>query len=142
MIRTTRWTPDTCGCTLEYQWDDAVPESSRTHTLSRVVTACPAHATLPSDAARYDAAVDENSTKNQAKAEILAKVAALAATVINPDGSSFVDFRNPPTVTFGLPYVGKGRSLTVTVPGITAPQRAAAQAALDAKFGVGKVVVG
>jgi hypothetical protein len=32
MIQTTTWRPDTCGCIISYQWDDAVPQATRTHT--------------------------------------------------------------------------------------------------------------
>jgi hypothetical protein len=138
-IRTTQWKPDTCGCVAVYSWDDAVPDAQRVHTLVSL-DPCPAHAGLATNLARFDAVNDENSRKNLAKAEILAKVAALSATVINLDGSTSVDFARPPAISFGS-MNGKGRTLILTIPGLTVPQRTAAQSACDLKFGVGKVVV-
>ena len=41
--RTTRWSPDTCDCIVEFTWDDSVREDQRTHTLSNVINKCPAH---------------------------------------------------------------------------------------------------
>jgi len=32
MLQTTTWSPNTCGCVIIYQWDDSIPEASRTHT--------------------------------------------------------------------------------------------------------------
>ncbi len=40
MIRTTRWSPATCACVIEYTWDDAVSEDKRTHTVSNVLNRC------------------------------------------------------------------------------------------------------
>jgi hypothetical protein len=68
MIRVTTWSPDTCGCTLEYSWDDAEPEDARTHSLSRVVHSCPAHPNLP-EQELYAAVVNENKHKNKVFAE-------------------------------------------------------------------------
>lgn len=62
MIRTTRWKPDTCGCTLEYTWDDTVAEDVRTHTMSKM-TKCVIHSALP-EVAAYQAVHDENRSKN------------------------------------------------------------------------------
>lgn len=32
-LRTTRWKPDTCGCVIVYEWDDALDENARTHVF-------------------------------------------------------------------------------------------------------------
>src|ERR1044072_2283302 len=61
--RTTRWSPDTCSCVFEYTWDDAVPQLSRTHTLSTVPGKCPAH-TTQTDSNCYSTVLDENPRKN------------------------------------------------------------------------------
>jgi hypothetical protein len=36
MLQTTTWHPDTCGCVISYQWDDAVPAEQRKHTFASV----------------------------------------------------------------------------------------------------------
>ena len=40
-IRVTKWFPDTCGCELDYVWDDAKPDAEGQVVLDK---ACPAHA--------------------------------------------------------------------------------------------------
>lgn len=42
-IKTTTWSPDTCECKIEYQWDDTMPESNRVHTGSVIVNKCQRH---------------------------------------------------------------------------------------------------
>jgi len=63
-MQTTRWKPDTCGCTVEYTWDDTVPQETRTHQC-KTVTRCPAHAHLDT-LTSYDEVGKENKSKNQA----------------------------------------------------------------------------
>ena len=36
-VKTTRWSPDTCGCVLEYSWDDALPQEARVHVYADTV---------------------------------------------------------------------------------------------------------
>lgn len=64
-IQITRWSPDTCGCTLDLAWDDAVDASARTHTLSAYVVKDAAHAALTDDDAHTQVR-SENMKKNQA----------------------------------------------------------------------------
>lgn len=42
-MHTTRWSPDTCDCVVEYDWDDAEPTNVRKHTLKKMVNTCPLH---------------------------------------------------------------------------------------------------
>lgn len=63
MKRITRWSPDTCGCVLEYEWDDKQNEDMRTHSFKRIISLCPAHSTLVGKNA-YDQVLSENTRKN------------------------------------------------------------------------------
>jgi hypothetical protein len=49
VIITNRWSPDTCGCELEYKWDNEQTEDTRVHNFARIVKACDAHKTIVSD---------------------------------------------------------------------------------------------
>ena len=64
MIQTTRWSPDTCKCVIEMNWDDAVSEDQRQHTLKEIKK-CPAHFGI-SDVQAYKDVLDENQSKNRA----------------------------------------------------------------------------
>lgn len=66
--RITQWKPDTCNCVMEYSWDDAEPENTRTHSFARAVQLCDAHsARSPEDA--FDQVKSENLVKNVAATE-------------------------------------------------------------------------
>jgi hypothetical protein len=67
MINTTRWSPDTCGCVLEYSWDTESPPATRIHTAHIVHQACPFHAAADKDA-HLAAVTTENQHKNRANA--------------------------------------------------------------------------
>jgi hypothetical protein len=77
-IKRTRWTPDTCGCVLEYEWDDALPVDARVHRAVDAVP-CAIHASIhQARAARAGEAhrhlhatvVEENRRKNQTLAAL------------------------------------------------------------------------
>lgn len=130
----TRWHPDTCGCVVEYSWDDEVSEDDRTHTFSSVVETCAAHQHLPHPLV-FAAVADENPRKNR----VLARLAELhpekRRKVADADGTQRDDWRpgEEPDWSFD-----KDRVLEVRVKGLTAGKRTASQAALDAEHGAGK----
>jgi hypothetical protein len=43
MIKTTRHSPDTCGCVILYDWDTEHPEDTRIHTNYRFEKQCAEH---------------------------------------------------------------------------------------------------
>lgn len=64
MLRVTQWSPDTCGCVLEYSWDDTLDENTRVHKFSKAISLCRHHKTqLPNGA--YDQVLSENTRKNK-----------------------------------------------------------------------------
>lgn len=62
-IKVTRWSPDTCSCVLEYEWDDAQDESTRTHKFGKAVHLCEHHRALTM-AEACDQVLSENTRKN------------------------------------------------------------------------------
>lgn len=122
MLRVTRWSPDTCGCILEYEWDDTKSEDERTHSFKKAVQLCEHHQALSGSQA-YDGVCSENTRKNQAFG---------LAKEVKPDLEpedytwSFDDKRK-----LKAGFLGK----------LTATERAAVQAKLDEKFGIDKAEV-
>lgn len=101
MLKTTQWSPDTCGCIFEYEWDTDHSESTRTHALKRLVAACAAH--VGTERQRFDAVLAENTVKNRG----ISRVAEVLA--VEPDSVSWaIDQRT--------------RDITITA-AMTAPQR-------------------
>lgn len=64
---TTRWRPDTCGCVIDYEWNDDVDENARQHTFARVLSRCAAHTSGPA-AQVWAVVTEENTRKNRALA--------------------------------------------------------------------------
>lgn len=122
-LHTTRWTSDICGCVIDFEWDDAQGESSRTHNQKEVCVCCLSHASVP-PSALFNTVLAENQGKNRALGIIQQRVPGL-----KPEGIAW--------------SFDAGRRLRVTVSGVPlpAPQRAAVQAALDAELGPGRATI-
>ncbi len=65
-IQRTRWRPDTCGCDLIYEWDDAIAQEDRVHTIHRIDRTCPVHGGHANKEDHYKTIKDENISKNKA----------------------------------------------------------------------------
>ena len=87
MIKTNLWRPDTCECEMEYEWDDAVDQNSRVHTISEVKKSCPAHAGLVGKVKIYNVVMDENKRKNIIFGKILENIPTAVEEIIQDDGS-------------------------------------------------------
>ena len=60
----TRWSPDTCSCIVDYEWDDSLPSELRAISLKSVIKKCPDHSAC-SDSEIWMAITEENPRKNQ-----------------------------------------------------------------------------
>lgn len=122
-IRTTKWRPDTCGCELEYEWDDSVAEEQRTHTCTRIVRFGEEHSGLIGNLSLILSTItEENQRKNKAVALAVAR------------GES-----NPQWSFSGL--LGEIRILQLNVPGLSALVKTSLQTDCNTQLGVGRVLV-
>jgi len=97
VINTTRWSPDTCSCEVEYSWDTDQPESERQHNFARVVRACEAHKPVVprntnTERAKqvFETVLEENQRKNQTLGKAF-EVRPELADVVLPDGKRLDD---------------------------------------------------
>lgn len=88
MIQITRWSPDTCSCVVEYQWDDSDLIENRQHILSKVVNKCIAHQEY-ADEIVFSTITDENKRKNIVLNEIFSNIPSLS--FINNEGKVIYD---------------------------------------------------
>ena len=136
-INTTRWSPDTCSCVVEYSWDDSVSAEQRTHELTSIEK-CPVHSSL-SDSEAFAAVTDENPRKNNSLQSVLDNGPATLYDV-NADGARILK----PNLAYNFSFSGTppDRVLTINFSGITltTPQKNAIQNFLNSRFG-GKVVL-
>lgn len=119
-LKTTRWTPDTCGCVLEFNWDDAIPEALRIHTFARSLRVCAAHEAVRDRDTHFAAISAENRTKNAA---------------INTLASN-----HPAAVAAASWSWDENRRLVLVAPALTALQKSNLEASIGA-LGVGSVSV-
>ena len=143
MIQITQWSPDTCKCSIEYEWDNTISQDIRVHTLKNIINSCPEHALLSNDIARYKAVVNENQTKNKLYGKILIDFPLLTTIINNSDGTTSTIFAigKEPTFVFNANYIGDGRSIQVNIPTLTIFQKNTYQDILDAQFGAKKVII-
>ena len=121
MLKTQRWSPDSCQCVMLETWEDTVDAAARTHTFQQMEVICPAHTSLAGEPA-YQTVRAENRRKN---------LVAVAAKSVR---TQFVD--SDYTWSFDAQ-----RRLIATIQTFTIPQKNALQAAVDLQFGPGTVLV-
>ena len=136
-IKTTRYSPDTCQCVLEYTWDDTLSEADRVHSFKSIVK-CSVHQGQ-ADQTAYNTVFEENPRKNNALGTCLANgPAALFDTI---DGTR--QLKGSINFNFSWSGTAPNRVLNISFTGITltTQQRNTIQTALNNLFGVGKVVI-
>lgn len=139
-IQTTRWSPDTCGCKVEYTWDDTVPQEQRIHTFSKLVNTCSDHNSL-TDKACYDILNDENLRKNNTLGLIRKNHPSLTQTYTNPDGTTYIDFAPGKEPLWQFSGTGDTRVLEITSTNLTLSEKTNLNATCTTQFGSGKVVI-
>ena len=140
VIKTTQWSPDTCGCQFEYDWDDELSEDVRIHTFKRVAKECVSHAHLQGNNKRdmYDSSLEENRRKNGTLKELIDR--ATEFVEIKADGNP--GFKNNINIDWEWSGTSPNRVFTITVTGITltAQRKTNIQNFLNNRFGTGKVI--
>ena len=137
-IKTTRFSPDTCGCVIDYTWDDTLSEDNRTHSLSTFVNRCAAHSSLATDTDRWNAVFEENPRKNIALQVALDNGPNI---LYDTDGTSRV---LKPTVTYNYSWSGiaPNRLLTISFSvSLTTNQKNTIRNAINNRLGIGKVTL-
>lgn len=108
-IKTTKWSPDTCSCIIEYEWNTDDPESTRQHTIARYLQRCALHSTATSLADLWSKVIEHNTRKNLMYKAVLDNITAATET----DAEGNVVLRAG--YTFSWSY--SGDMLTITLGG-------------------------
>lgn len=129
-MRTTRWSPDTCQCVLEYEWDETVPQEDRVHTFKGIVHRCLIHELLGylENSNLYDKVLQENTRKNGVFGDMEIQIKAFGHTF------TMDNFRW---------QFDQDRKLQIEIVDVelTQQQRTNIQTFLDNKFGTGEVTL-
>ena len=104
MKHVTRWRPDTCGCVLEFEWDDAVPSEERIHTPVNIIKACPVHLSDSKDGIQkhYEKVIDENRSKNIFLDEALKTMPEIRREKINEKGETIYELKEDVNFDFSF----------------------------------------
>jgi len=133
MIKITTWSPDTCKCVIEYQWDSDLPADQRSHTVSKIVSACKDHENQVDKTVHFESVLNENKNKNQA-IDLLVKNAD-ELTKLDDDGNKIPDLSK---IDYSF---DNDRNITIFATGIKSDSKTNAQTAIDVKLGAGKVMI-
>lgn len=139
-LKRQQWSPDTCGCTLELEYDDDVAPGARTFTTVSVAR-CADHQAL--GVVQSSAAVfAENRRKNAVIGRALEVFPdELGHRSVDDHGNTSV---TPKARAFGVAFArgaSEVRALAVALPLLNVPQRAALQVWCNSTFGVGAVTI-
>lgn len=134
-LHTTLWSPDTCGCSIEYSWDDAVSEDLRIHTLVAIARKGSEHADII-DATLFAVLVDESRRKNKVL-DYLLQTFASKVGIVDPDSGVLV-YKDgfEPAWNYSA-----ARILQLPVVGLTGGDKKTLQTQLDLQFAPNKVKV-
>jgi hypothetical protein len=140
MKHVTRWSPDTCTCVLEYEWDDTDPSETRQHNLKTYVSKCAAHTSLATDSDRYTSVKDENSKKNITLGDILTNG---PSSLFDEAADGSRTLKGNITYNWSWSGTAPNRVLTVSFTGITLTQQQKnnLQTFINNKFGAGKIIL-
>lgn len=123
-----RWRPDTCGCVIEFSFDDEADIETMTHEWEKTIKTCPEHFSITPGPTQYAVILEENQRKNVA----LGMVGTLAT--VDRD-----ELQNAHSWSFDS---SKPRVLTLSFKGkLAANELSGIQAAADLQFGSGLVEI-
>lgn len=142
MLKVTRWSPDTCSCIIDYQWDDTLPNDQITLTPVNIVQRCTAHESLQDTNSVYDAVNEENPRKNKALDEILQNAPSNTWYDIDANSGQRI-FKNNIGINWSWSGTAPNRTITLTFSGVTLTnqQKNTLQTRLNNRFGNGKVIL-
>lgn len=138
------WKPDTCDCLVE-----EIYEGTNIVGGGQVLRKCSVHQAVPDVnlyGILYSNPDGENKRKNLLRRALLGFEGFslnLEETKTNPDGSTYLEFKNGITVTFTWTGEGDSRVLQLQITGVnlTTNQRNLVRNFCDTRFGVGRVVL-
>jgi hypothetical protein len=124
-----KWNPDTCGCVVEFEFDDALPAEDRKHELHTVHQKCKAHESL-TDEQVWKAVHVENIRKNKS-VDAAVKHLKAAGVSIEPVDVAYA---------FTDTAVDSARALEISLPLLEAKHRKSVTDELAKVFGSDVVV--
>ena len=133
MIKTTQWSPDTCECKLEYEWDTEDTKPNKTFTGRNVINACSRHAGGSPNSVFGKVLADNNAKNNTIKVltanfPVLTKTDDEGNVKIRQDAFSYV--------------LREDRVYEITISDLNSEEKIQAQSLINDELGdVDKVII-
>lgn len=86
-MKITKWSPDTCKCEIDYEWDESVLQGQRVHIINKMVRICDAHAVYTDKKQCFNAIVKENQKKNNVLGYVLENFPVLVENKMDENGN-------------------------------------------------------
>lgn len=133
--RLTKWKPDTCGCILVYEWDEADVQAPA--VIKQVLEACDIHKGFATPAEHFTAIQSQNKAKNKILGLIVDNFPKLTKEVDNGNGEtiSVVD-----DGVFSYSYDETGK-ISVDIKGLTVQEKSDFDQTLKTEIGTDKVEI-
>jgi len=137
-----RWSPDTCKCKFEYQWDKDLPTIVIEWTKN--LNTCPTHTNL-TGVNLYDVVLGENQRKNITIDRINTEVPNLRETYTDPETGepNLVRYKWNHGINWSFSGSDDTRLLEMTIRGLTISnqERTRINNILRTRFGSNKAVI-
>lgn len=139
------WSPDTCGCVVEEQWDKDASENGT--SFSKVIKKCSAHSSVADNdlyGVLYSNPDGENKRKNRIRKFLVEDEGLdLGELKTLEDKSTVRNFKDGIEMEWSFTGTGASRELVILVTGTTLDitKKDAIKNYCDTEFGVGKVTV-
>jgi hypothetical protein len=108
VLKTTTWTPDTCGCTLSYEWDDDGNDNvDKVHTFKQVDRVGVEHIDVDTQLGHeelFNKVKEENNRKNKIYKVFIEEVDDIAGLITQKDGSQIRQLL--PNIDFEYTFTG------------------------------------
>ncbi len=139
-----RWSPDTCGCKFEYQWDEELAVRDRVSVWKENLRTCPDHMGL-TDANLYDVVLGENQRKNITIVRIETEVPDLKETYTDPETGepNRIRYKWQHGIDWSFSGSDDTRLLTMVIRGsvVSSSERTRINNLLRTEFGTNKVTI-
>ena len=142
-MKVTTWSPDTCECTIDYEWDETLAGEDRTHAYNRTRTTCQDH-TGVTKSELLDTLNSENQRKNITKEWVLQNIPDVKRTIVDQTtGDSTEDFKSGMEFEWSFTGKGKNRILHAGIKGkaLSELEKTSIQDYGNSEFGTNKVMV-
>jgi hypothetical protein len=130
MIKYTLWSPDTCGCQIEYSWDDSVDAKDRVHTCVSIRKKCEHHAYLMDKHKHHNEILKENQMKNKVITKITESIPSIYEE-IEIDGAKHKRLKKDKNILW---YFDNARKLCLTLEGFSNDEKQITKNIMDIDY--------